>query len=110
MTASGTKLPIRDVRSSVANGGRPDTARTAQFGHRLQVLLVHPGGPFWRNKNKGAWSIPKGEMAEGEDAAAAARREFREEIGCDLSGPLEPVCTENLSSGVVVVKSAQDGA
>jgi predicted NUDIX family NTP pyrophosphohydrolase len=62
-----------------------------QTGPRLEVLLVHPGGPFWRNKDGGVWSIPKGEIAEGEDAAVAARREFLEETGCDLSGPLEPL-------------------
>ena len=62
-----------------------------QTGPGLEVLLVHPGGPFWRNKDAGAWSIPKGEMAEGEDAAVAARREFREETGCALVGPLEPL-------------------
>ena len=60
-------------------------------GPRLEVLLVHPGGPFWRNKDDGAWSIPKGEMDENEDVAAAARREFLEETGCALSGPLEPL-------------------
>jgi predicted NUDIX family NTP pyrophosphohydrolase len=61
------------------------------IGPRLEVLLVHPGGPFWRNKDEGAWSIPKGEMDEGEDAAVAAQREFLEETGCALSGPLEPL-------------------
>jgi ADP-ribose pyrophosphatase YjhB (NUDIX family) len=51
----------------------------------LEVLLVyHPGGPFWRNKGNGAWTIPKGEMAEGEDAAIAAGRKFLEETGYDL--------------------------
>jgi predicted NUDIX family NTP pyrophosphohydrolase len=48
---------------------------------RLQVLLVHPGGPFWRNKDAGAWSLPKGEYDEGEPALAAARRELIEELG-----------------------------
>ena len=57
-----------------------------QTGPGLEVLLVHPGGPFWRNKDAGAWSIPKGEMAEGEDAAVAARREFLEERGSDDPG------------------------
>lgn len=47
----------------------------------LEVLLVHPGGPFWAKKDAGAWSIPKGELAAGEDALAAARREFEEELG-----------------------------
>jgi len=60
-------------------------------GPRLEVLLVHPGSPFWRNKDEGAWSIPKGEMDEGEDTEVAARREFTEETGIAVSGPLEPL-------------------
>jgi predicted NUDIX family NTP pyrophosphohydrolase len=52
----------------------------------LEVLLVHPGGPFWARKDLGAWSIPKGEAAEGEDLRAAARREFREETGFSAEG------------------------
>jgi len=50
-------------------------------GEELQVLLVHPGGPFWRNRDAGAWSIPKGEYAADEDPLAVARREFEEELG-----------------------------
>jgi predicted NUDIX family NTP pyrophosphohydrolase len=46
-----------------------------------EVLLVHPGGPFWMKKDKGAWSIPKGEYAEGEDLLLVAKREFEEELG-----------------------------
>ena len=46
-----------------------------------QVFLVHPGGPFWKAKDLGAWSIPKGEFAAGEDPLEAAKREFREETG-----------------------------
>jgi predicted NUDIX family NTP pyrophosphohydrolase len=53
---------------------------------RLEVFLVHPGGPFWRNKDAGAWSIPKGELAAGEDPLAAARREFHEETGFTVEG------------------------
>jgi predicted NUDIX family NTP pyrophosphohydrolase len=52
----------------------------------LEVLLVHPGGPFWAKKDDGAWSIPKGEFADGEDPLAAARREFEEETGARPSG------------------------
>jgi predicted NUDIX family NTP pyrophosphohydrolase len=48
---------------------------------RLELLLVHPGGPFWARKDLGAWSIPKGEFDEGEDPLDAARREFEEELG-----------------------------
>jgi len=49
--------------------------------HGLFVLLVHPGGPFWRNRDEGAWSIPKGEVHAEEELEAAARREFAEELG-----------------------------
>jgi predicted NUDIX family NTP pyrophosphohydrolase len=62
-------------------------------GH-LEVLLVHPGGPFWAKKDDGAWSIPKGEFEEGEDPLAAARREFEEETGFQAAKetiPLEPL-------------------
>lgn len=48
---------------------------------KLQVLLVHPGGPFWQKRDEGAWSIPKGELAENEDRMQVARREFQEELG-----------------------------
>jgi predicted NUDIX family NTP pyrophosphohydrolase len=49
----------------------------------VEVLLAHPGGPFWARKDAGAWSIPKGEYEPSEDALATARREFREEVGLD---------------------------
>lgn len=48
---------------------------------KLEVLLVHPGGPFWKRRDEGAWSIPKGEIDSGEEAIAVARREFEEELG-----------------------------
>ena len=64
-----------------------------------EVLLVHPGGPFWRNKNEGAWTIPKGEFSEEEDPLGAAKREFREETGCDPPDgkyiPLTPIKQKN---------------
>ncbi|HLV65633.1 MAG TPA: NUDIX domain-containing protein, partial [Polyangiaceae bacterium] len=53
----------------------------------LEVLLVHPGGPFFRNKDAGAWTIPKGEPGPDEDLLAVALREFREETGLDAQGP-----------------------
>jgi predicted NUDIX family NTP pyrophosphohydrolase len=80
-----------------------------QTGPELEVLLVHPGGPFWRNKDEGAWSIPKGEMDEGEDAAVAARREFLEETGCALSGPLEPLGDIRQRGGKRVTAFAVEG-
>jgi predicted NUDIX family NTP pyrophosphohydrolase len=60
----------------------------------LEVLLVHPGGPFWAGKDDGAWSIPKGEFSDDEDPLAAARREFEEETGQPVAGEfvrLEPI-------------------
>jgi predicted NUDIX family NTP pyrophosphohydrolase len=61
---------------------------------RLEVLLVHPGGPYWARKDEGAWTMPKGEPNEGEDLRTAAEREFAEETGGAVSGELialEPV-------------------
>jgi predicted NUDIX family NTP pyrophosphohydrolase len=55
-------------------------------GSGLEVLLVHPGGPFWAKKDLGAWSIPKGEYEDGEDPLACALREFEEETGTRLQG------------------------
>jgi predicted NUDIX family NTP pyrophosphohydrolase len=60
----------------------------------IEVLLAHPGGPFWVKKDEGAWSIPKGEFADGEEPLAAAKREFEEEMGVPAEGeviPLEPL-------------------
>lgn len=67
------------------------SAGVLAYRHRageLEVLLVHPGGPFWRNKDEGAWSIPKGEYERGETPEDTARREFAEELGKFLDGPL----------------------
>jgi predicted NUDIX family NTP pyrophosphohydrolase len=57
----------------------------------LQVLLVHPGGPFWRKRDDGAWSVAKGEYGENEVPSAAARREFKEETGWEVAGDLHPL-------------------
>jgi predicted NUDIX family NTP pyrophosphohydrolase len=78
-------------------------------GLRLQVLLVHPGGPYWRRKDDGAWSIPKGEMDGEEDAIAAARREFAEETGVILDQPLEPLGEIRQRAGKRVIAFAVKG-
>ncbi len=67
-----------------------------------QVLLVHPGGPFWANKDAGAWSIPKGEYEEGDDPRDCARREFEEELGTPL-----PPTTELRELGAVRLRSGK---
>ena len=71
-------------------------------GARLEVLLVHPGGPFWKNKESGAWSIPKGEPEESEELLSAARRELREEIGLEAEGDLEDLGTIQQKGGKTV--------
>ena len=76
----------------------------------LEVLLVHPGGPFWAKKDLGAWSIPKGEYQDGEDALAAARREFAEELGSPAAdGELVALGEVRQKSGKVVSAWALEG-
>ena len=69
---------------------------------RLEVLLVHPGGPFWAKKDAGAWSIPKGEIGEGEDPLAAAKREFEEETGTRPTGEAVALAPRRQSGGKLV--------
>jgi predicted NUDIX family NTP pyrophosphohydrolase len=71
-------------------------------GETLEVLLVHPGGPFGKNKDAGAWSIPKGLFEAGEEPLAAARREFAEETGVRLEGDFRPLGSARQPSGKVV--------
>ena len=58
------------------------------YDGKLQVLLAHPGGPYFKNKDEGAWSIPKGEVEPGEDLLETAKREFEEETGVTPTGPV----------------------
>jgi predicted NUDIX family NTP pyrophosphohydrolase len=67
-----------------------------------EVFLVHPGGPFWKNKDEGAWSVPKGEFAEDEDPLKAAQREFEEETGIPVSGNFISLTPVKLKSGKLV--------
>jgi predicted NUDIX family NTP pyrophosphohydrolase len=79
-------------------------------GAALEVLLVHPGGPFWARKDAGAWSIPKGEHDDAEDPQACARREFAEETGMELGpGELADLGTVRLKSGKRVAAWAAEG-
>jgi predicted NUDIX family NTP pyrophosphohydrolase len=75
----------------------------------LEVLLVHPGGPFWKNKDEGVWSIPKGLYEEDEDAVLAARREFEEETGCRFDGDLVALGSFKQPGGKVVTAFAAEG-
>ncbi|MBJ7384913.1 MAG: NUDIX domain-containing protein [Mycolicibacterium sp.] len=76
----------------------------------IEVLLGHPGGPFWARKDDGAWSIPKGEYTTDEDPWSAARREFREEIGFDApDGPRVDLPPVKQAGGKVVTAFAVQG-
>src|SRR5687768_985398 len=69
---------------------------------RREVLLVHPGGPYWRNRDRGAWQLPKGLIEPDEEPEAAARREAEEELGIRLEGKLLPLGSVRQKSGKVV--------
>lgn len=75
----------------------------------VQVLLAHPGGPFWRTKDEGCWTIPKGEYEPPEEPLAAARREFAEETGLEAAGPFVPLGEVVLKSGKRIAAWAFEG-
>jgi len=78
-------------------------------GTSVEVLIAHPGGPFWAHRNEGAWSIPKGGVADGEDLEEAARREFAEETGMTVAGTLIPLGVVHLRSHKPVHGFAVEG-
>ena len=72
----------------------PHSAGVLVYRHlagTIEVLLAHPGGPYWKSRNRGWWQIPKGLAEPGEAMETAARREAEEELGIELAGPLEPL-------------------
>ena len=75
----------------------------------LEIFLVHPGGPFWKNKDSGAWSIPKGEFDKREDPLRAARREFHEETGCSVDGSFIALTPVRQAGGKMVHAWAVEG-
>jgi predicted NUDIX family NTP pyrophosphohydrolase len=78
-------------------------------GTGLEVFLAHPGGPFWRDRDAGAWTIPKGIVNEGEELLAAARREFEEETGLRPSEPFLPLGSVRQKAGKIVHAWAWEG-
>jgi predicted NUDIX family NTP pyrophosphohydrolase len=78
-------------------------------GETIEVFLAHPGGPFWKNKDDGAWTIPKGLADEGEDLLAAACREFEEETGICPREPLLPLGSIQQKAGKMVHAWAWQG-
>jgi predicted NUDIX family NTP pyrophosphohydrolase len=80
-----------------------------QAGELPEVLLIKPGGPFWRNKDAGAWMIPKGMVEKGEAPAEAALREFEEETGTKLTAVPFPLASVRQSGGKIVEAFAVEG-
>jgi predicted NUDIX family NTP pyrophosphohydrolase len=78
-------------------------------GGGIEVLLVHPGGPFWTKKDEGAWTIPKGVTEPGEDALAAAKREFQEETGGALEGEAVALGAFRQSTAKIIAAWAVEG-
>ena len=78
-------------------------------GDRLEVFLVHPGGPFWAKKDRGAWSLPKGELDDDEDPLAAAKREFVEETGFAIDGDFRALKELRQPSGKTIFAWAVEG-
>ena len=78
-------------------------------GGKVEVFLVHPGGPYWARKDDGAWSIPKGEHDVGDDPLATAKREFREETGFELAGSFRALTPLTQPGGKVVSAWAVQG-
>ena len=78
-------------------------------GEALEVFLVHPGGPFWAKKDLGAWSLPKGELADEEDPLAAAVREFSEETGFPIDGDFRALTPLRQPSGKTILAWAVEG-
>ncbi len=80
-----------------------------RMNDELEVFLVHPGGPIWANKDKGAWTIPKGEYEQDENPLVAARREFTEETGFQAAGEFLDLGTIKQKSGKTVTAWAFEG-
>ena len=78
-------------------------------GNQLQVFLVHPGGPFFKNKDEGSWSIPKGEFADDENSLDAAKREFLEETGQNVDGNFIELTPIHQKGGKIVHAWAVEG-
>ena len=76
---------------------------------KLKLFIVHPGGPFWKNKDLGAWSVPKGEYNEGEEPLTAAIREFEEETGKRVEGNFISLGSVRMKSGKLVEAWAVEG-
>lgn len=102
----------RQGKSSVSAARSKRSAGIVLYRKRLGILeifLVHPGGPYWARKDNGAWSIPKGEYEQGEEALQAAQREFLEETGVAVNGPFLALAPVRQPSGKMITAWAAEG-
>jgi len=99
-------VPVKRATSSKQSAG---LLLYRQVGSGIEVLLGHPGGPFWRNKDIASWSIPKGLITEGESPLAAAKREFAEETGHRPRGKTQPLGEAKQPGGKIVHVWAVEG-
>jgi predicted NUDIX family NTP pyrophosphohydrolase len=104
---SGALNRTKSTRSSAKRSAGILLYRRRDRG--IEVLLVHPGGPFWAKKDLGAWSIPKGEYSESEEALTVARREFEEETGTRLDGKFIPLGEAVQAGRKIVTAFALEG-
>lgn len=109
-------MVLRDSQVGVVSSGLVSMSRVSAGlllyridDGNLQVLLAHPGGPFFKNKDDGVWSIPKGEIEPDEDFLAAAQREFEEETGVKPTGPFVALTPVKQKGGKVVHAWAFEG-
>jgi len=107
-------------RPTVSRGGRPATPRRRanvsaglllfrRGDAGLELFIAHPGGPFWRDRDEGAWTLPKGAVVDGETLLDGARREFREETGIDPQPPYLPLGSIRQKAGKVIHAWAWEG-
>lgn len=107
-----SRMDTRRRHSPVGANARPVSAGILLYrrcGREPEVLLVLPGGPYWRGKHLGAWQIPKGRMNEDETPADAAFREFEEETGTHATGTLIPLPSIRQAGGKQVLAFALEG-
>jgi predicted NUDIX family NTP pyrophosphohydrolase len=103
------KFPMHKSEKSARSNTSAGLLMFRRKGSALEVLLVHPGGPFFRNKDEGAWSIPKGEAVSGEDLLSRAQTEFEEELGIRLSADWIPLGSVKQKGGKTVHAWAFEG-